>query len=143
MSYYKYPLIVKIIIYKSEKMPIQRIILLFNSFLFENLMNGINIQIIPANANEKIPTTSPSIINIFAGINFKVSNMNIKYHSGLIPVGAEAKASAFNPSSHGKKIVRLSKTIKTIIHSRASCKTKFGKNGIYFFCYSTDKIKFM
>ncbi len=87
-------------------------ILLLNFFRLENFTNGINIHIKPAIANAKIPTASPSTNKIFAGSNFKVSNMNIKYHSGFIPIGAEASALAFDPNSHGKNRVRLSKTIK-------------------------------
>ena len=40
---------------------------------------------------------------IFAGISFSVWNMNRKYHSGLMPAGAEANGSAFTPRPHGNK----------------------------------------
>jgi len=89
------------------KIPIHLIILLFNSFFFEKFINGIKSHITPARPKANIPKTSPSINNMLAGSSFNVSNINIKYHSGLIPIGAEANASAFKPNSQGKNRINI------------------------------------
>ena len=64
--------------------------------------------------NAAIPTNSPERNRIFAGSNFNTWNMNIKYHSGLIPTGAEANWSALLPSSQGKNTARIASMFITI-----------------------------
>src|SRR6516165_12150847 len=60
---------------------------------------GRNRTAAAINPNADIPSISPSMPRTFAGITFSVSNMNRKYHSGLMPAGAEAKGSALCPGS--------------------------------------------
>ncbi len=79
--------------------------------------------------NPKMPKSSPSIENIWAGMIFSVVNMNVKYHSGFIPMGVGANGSAFWPISQGKKTHRTPIRARMSIQPRASFRMKLGKKG--------------
>ena len=68
--------------------------------------------------NNTIPTSSPGRKRISPGRNLKTWNIKRKYHSGLIPTGADAKGSAFVPSSHGKNTARMARIFITINRSK-------------------------
>ena len=53
--------------------------------------------------------------------------MNRKYHSGLMPAGADANGSAFVPSSQGKNAASAARTARPTSHTTPSRSTKLGR----------------
>src|SRR5262249_10284633 len=64
------------------------------------------------------------------GISLSVWNMKRKYHSGLIPAGAEEKGSALTPKFHGKIAASAPNTPRATYHAISSRSRKLGKNFI-------------
>ena len=58
-----------------------------------------------------------------AGISFSIWNIARKYHSGRMPAGTDAKASAFVPSSHGENNASAASTASATYHHITSCST--------------------
>ena len=77
-----------------------------------------------------MPTISPSIPRILLGRYFRVWNMNMKYHSGLMPIGAGANGSAFLPSSAGSRAASAASTARADSQPTMSRSRKSGTNGI-------------
>ncbi len=94
---------------------------------------GTKAQSVIPTPNIMIPKSSPLINSIFPGSNFNIWNIPRKYHSGLIPIGADENGSALFPNSHGKYTASIAKILITINHISSSLKTKFGKKGMLFF----------
>src|ERR1039458_9537028 len=84
----------------------------------------------PARAQASIPKTSPSTNQTLEGMSLRVWNMKRKYHSGLIPAGAEIKGSAFTLRFHGKKAASAPKTPMATYQAINSRSMKLGKNFI-------------
>src|ERR1017187_4671929 len=89
---------------------------------------GSRSQNIPAREQPRTPRTSPSMIQTFEGMSLRVWNMNRKYHSGLMPAGAEIKGSALTPSSHGKRAARAPSAPMATYQAIISRSMKLGKN---------------
>ena len=68
-----------------------------------------------------IATTSPSMPRMWAGRYLRLWNMNMKYHSGLMPAGADRNGSAFFPSSAGKKAASAARTASAAIRQDIYC----------------------
>src|SRR5574341_2129296 len=88
---------------------------------------GSSVHSSPAPPKAASPTSSPSRNQSFAGISFSVWNMNRKYHSGLMPAGAGAKASAFSPSSQGARAASAPSTPSATYQAIISRRKKLGK----------------
>ena len=91
--------------------------------------NGTSIQKSPPIMNPKIAKISPSTKKICEGMIFRVVNIKVKYHSGLIPRGVGAKGSAFWPTSQGEKTQSTPMIASIRIHPNESFRIKFGKKG--------------
>src|ERR1039458_7942848 len=92
--------------------------------------NGSSIHNKPARLQPRIPRTSPSTNQILEGMSLRVWNMKRKYHSGLIPAGAETKGSAFVLRFHGKKAASAPNTPMATYQAIISRSAKLGKNFI-------------
>ena len=64
------------------------------------------------------------------GSCFRAWNMKRKYHSGLIPAGAEPKGSAFCPSSQGNKAARAARMARARYQPTMSRSRKWGTKGM-------------
>src|SRR5208337_3557809 len=74
----------------------------------------------------RMPNTSPSTNQILEGMSLRVWNMNRKYHSGLIPAGAEMKGSALTPRFQGKMAASAPSTPMATYQAISSRRMKFG-----------------
>src|SRR3989338_8391020 len=100
----------------------------FGSILFSQIRDRRHHENVDQDpkANIITPSCFPSKDNTMLGINFNVSNINRKYHSGFIPAGAGAKRSAFMPNSFGKNKARITKPENTNRPLTASYSRKSG-----------------
>src|SRR5208337_5223592 len=92
--------------------------------------NGRSSQSNPARLQPSTPSTSPSIIQTLEGMSLRVWNMKRKYHSGLMPAGAEMKGSALTPRFHGKSAASAASTPMATYQAISSRSAKLGKNFI-------------
>src|ERR1035438_3571806 len=91
---------------------------------------GSSIHNKPARPQARIPSTSPSTNQTLEGMSLRVWNMKRKYHSGLMPAGAEIKGSAFTLRFHGKMAASAPSTPMATYQAIISRSAKFGKNFI-------------
>src|ERR1035441_3022374 len=81
--------------------------------------NGSSIHSNPTRLQPRMPSTSPSTNQTLDGMSLRVWNMKRKYHSGLIPAGAETKGSAFVLRFHGKKAASAPSTPMATYQARS------------------------
>src|ERR1700691_1170042 len=91
---------------------------------------GSRIHNNPTRPKASTPSTSPSINHTLEGMSLSVWNMKRKYHSGLIPAGADTKGSALTPRFHGKTAANAPSTPKATYQAIISRSMKLGKNFI-------------
>src|ERR1700693_2311844 len=84
----------------------------------------------PIRPKASTPRISPSMNHNLGGISLSVWNMKRKYHSGLIPAGADTKGSALTPRFHGKSAANAPSTPKATYQAINSRSKKLGKNFI-------------
>src|ERR1039458_8611893 len=84
----------------------------------------------PARLQPSTPSTSPSMIQTLEGNILRVWNMKRKYHSGLMPAGAEMKGSALTPRFQGKMAASAPSTPMATYQAINSRRAKLGKNFI-------------
>src|ERR1035437_3284229 len=97
---------------------------------FSRSRNGNSRAAAPTKPKARMPSISPSMPRIFEGIILSVWNMNRKYHSGLMPAGAEPNGSAFTPRLHGNSAASAPSSPSATYHAINSRNTKLGKKRI-------------
>src|SRR6266536_6621318 len=84
----------------------------------------------PTRPKASTPRTSPSMNHALGGMSLSVWNMKRKYHSGLIPAGADTKGSALIPRFHGNSAASAPNTPRATYQAINSRSKKLGKNFI-------------